>query len=118
MPKKTLVFMLMAVALGACGQASDSTAQTAASQADAPTFEKTSHSVNPQYTLFGLRHLVMNNRTYAKKYARRFPEPWQSGEAHFSLAEKAFQTDQADTADKEFRAAMAQYRIILKAAHS
>ncbi|STZ76925.1 hypothetical protein [Bergeriella denitrificans] len=116
MLKPAILATAVALAAAACGQTSDTAkAAPAAGQDGVFKFDKTSHSVNPQYTLFGLRHLVMNNRTYAKKYAKKYPEQWKTGEEHFSRAENAFQTNQTETADAGFRAAMEQYQVILKA---
>ncbi|WP_416191390.1 hypothetical protein [Neisseria sp. CCUG12390] len=113
----TGLYLAALLALGACGgQTADKpAAQAEAGNGEVFKFTKTSHSVNPQYTLFGLRHLVMNNRTYAKKYSKKHPEQWKVGEEHFRRAENAFQTDQVETADEAFRAAMEQYQVILKA---
>ncbi|WP_416189450.1 hypothetical protein ACM67B_09760 [Neisseria sp. CCUG17229] len=109
--------MAAILALTACGEKAveKPAAQAENSSGEVFKFNKTSHSVNPQYTLYGLRHLVMNNRTYAKKYAKKHPDLWALGEEHFRRAENAFQTDQVEAADEAFRSAMEQYQVILKA---
>lgn len=111
------LYILALSALAACGEkaAEKPAAQAENSSGEVFKFNKTSYSVNPQYTLYGLRHLVMNNRTYAKKYAKKHPEQWAAGEEHFRRAENAFQTNQVEAADEAFRSAMEQYQVILKA---
>ncbi|MDO5639464.1 MAG: hypothetical protein Q4G28_06290 [Neisseria sp.] len=111
-----LLSLSAALLLAACQPQAQSAAQ-GGKPADGEVFkfDKTSDSVNPQHTLFGLRHLVMNNRSYAEKYAEKYPEQWQIGEAHYARAEKAFQAKQVEAADTDFRVAMAQYHFILKA---
>ncbi|QEY23717.1 hypothetical protein [Neisseria animalis] len=109
-------FVLAAFVLAACGGEGKGLPQTAQTTAEDGTFkfDKTSHSVNPQYTLHGLRHLVMDNRSYAEKYAENYPEQWKTAEEHFGRAETAFQAGDAEAADTDFRVAMEQYQVILK----